>query len=75
MANEGWLLADVGGTRARLAFLTAGGTLGPICVADNDRYPDLRALLASGLETFRRTARGSGRHSWWPRPSSGTRWR
>ena len=51
-AIEGWLLADVGGTRARLAFLAAGGTLGPIRVADNDRYPDLRALIASGLETF-----------------------
>jgi len=51
-AIEGWLLADVGGTRARLAFLAAGGTLGPICVADNDRYPDLLALIASGLETF-----------------------
>lgn len=50
-AIEGWLLADVGGTRARLAFLAAGGTLGPIRVTDNDRYPDLRALIASGLET------------------------
>jgi glucokinase len=51
-AIEGWLLADVGGTRTRLALLAAGGTLGPICVTDNDRYPDLHALIASGLETF-----------------------
>lgn len=51
-AIEGWLLADVGGTRTRLAFLAADGTLGPIRVTDNDRYPDLRALIASGLETF-----------------------
>ncbi|MDQ3582844.1 MAG: glucokinase, partial [Pseudomonadota bacterium] len=51
-AIEGWLLADVGGTHTRLASLAAGGTLGPICVTDNDRYPDLRALIASGLKTL-----------------------
>ena len=51
-AIEGWLLADVGGTHTRLAFLAAGGSLGSIGVTDNDRYPDLRALIASGLATF-----------------------
>ena len=51
-AIEGWLLADVGGTHTRLAFLAAGGTLGSIGVTDNDRYPDLRALIASALATF-----------------------
>ncbi len=45
-----WLLADVGGTRARLAFLAADGALGPARVTENDRFPDLYALLASALE-------------------------
>ncbi|MGQ0595113.1 MAG: glucokinase [Gammaproteobacteria bacterium] len=48
---EGWLLADVGGTRTRLAFLAAGGTLGPIRVTANDGHPDLHALIESGLES------------------------
>ncbi|MGH2823921.1 MAG: hypothetical protein ACRDLY_13050 [Thermoleophilaceae bacterium] len=73
-AIEGWLLADVGGTRTRLALLAAGGTLGPICVTDNDHYPDIHALIASGLETFPKDRSRLGRHSRWPRPSSGRRW-
>ncbi len=51
-AIEAWLLADVGGTRTRLASLAADGTLVPIRVTDNDRYPDLRAVIESGLESF-----------------------
>ncbi len=48
---DDWLLADVGGTHTRLASLSSSGTFGPIRVLDDDRYPDVRALIDSGLRS------------------------
>jgi glucokinase len=50
-AIQAWLLADVGGTHTRLARLVPGGTPSDIRILDNDRYPGLRALIASSLAT------------------------
>lgn len=51
-AIQGWLLADVGGTRTRLARLVPGATLSDIRVIDNDLYPGLPAMIASSLATW-----------------------
>lgn len=50
LANDDWLIADIGGTHARVATWTAGAGVDRVERFANDDYPALHALIADYLQ-------------------------